>query len=258
MNWTNIIICFGILLLLCMITNQTETFEHNYIDQNLKCFVINLENRPQKKKYMQHQLTQHNLNHTIFSAINGSQLNLDLLTDLKVLDQIGAKDYMKRNLRRGEIGCALSHTLIWNQLLKDKSNVKYYLIFEDDAILNNNFRNKLEEILKDIENLDWDVLYLNENCYRHFGKNCDGNEFSKTTLKPTQIGYGLYGYIINRKFVQKCIENHVKFPPLFPMYMPIDDYLNHTSRLGIFKCIRSKEILVGVNKQFDSDTIGIK
>jgi len=40
--------------------------------------------------------------------------------------------------------------------------------------------------------------------------------------------------------------------------MPIDDYLDYKSKKGTFVCIRSKEILVEVNRGFDSDTTIIK
>ena len=103
-------------------------------------------------------------------------------------------------------------------------------------------------------------LYLNDNCYNHFNAECDGDDFSETTIKPKRIGYGLYGYIINKKFVDKCINNLQKddIPSLFPLYMPIDDYLDYKSKKKTFICIRSKEILVEVNRLFESDTSKIK
>lgn len=242
---------------------QTEFFNDiptDYIDLNLKIFIINLADRQTKKDYMIEQMKKYNLKYNMFEAINGLTLNVDNLVDSNVVDHAKSIKYMKRLLRRGEIGCALSHIFIWNKIIQESGNEKFYLIFEDDAILSNNFKSKLENILKDVENKDWDVLYLNDNCYSHFGDQCDGDDFSDTTIKPFRSGYGLYGYVIKKNFAEKCINNLHKdtIPSIFPIYMPIDDYLDYKSQSGSLTCIRSKEIIVEVNRKFDSDTTKIK
>jgi GR25 family glycosyltransferase involved in LPS biosynthesis len=258
-----IIILAVFILLILFAINKQESFDgktEDYINNNVKIFIINLLDRPQKKEYMINQMNKYNLQYNIFNAINGSQLNINSLSDSNIIDHTKSFKYMNRPMRRGEIGCALSHIFIWNSLLQDTSNIKYYLIFEDDAILVDNFKAKLEVIMKDIENKEWDVLYLNENCYKHFNNECDGDDFSDTTIKPSRAGYGLYGYVINKKFVEKCVNNLQKdaIPSLFPIYMPIDDYLDYKSKVNTFTCIRSKEIIVEVNRLFDSDTTKIK
>lgn len=263
MNNIHIIILVITIILILFMFSQNEAFDEkisDYINENLKIFIINLTDRPKKKQYMVDQMNKYNLNYNVFNAINGSQLNISSLSDSNLIDHTKSMKYMNRPMRRGEIGCALSHIFIWNSLLQDDTSVKYYLIFEDDAILVENFKNKLEKVLKDIENKEWDILYLNDNCYNHFGYECDGDDFSATTILPSRIGYGLYGYIINKKFVEKCINNLQKddIPSLFPLYMPIDDYLDYKSKKGTFICVRSNEILVEVNRNFDSDTTVIK
>lgn len=263
MNNIHIIILVITIILILFMFSQNEAFDEkisDYINENLKIFIINLTDRPKKKQYMVDQMNKYNLNYNVFNAINGSQLNISSLSDSNLIDYTKSMKYMNRPMRRGEIGCALSHIFIWNSLLQDDTSVKYYLIFEDDAILVENFKNKLEKVLKDIENKEWDILYLNDNCYNHFGYECDGDDFSATTILPSRIGYGLYGYIINKKFVEKCINNLQKddIPSLFPLYMPIDDYLDYKSKKGTFICVRSNEILVEVNRNFDSDTTVIK
>lgn len=255
-----IILVVAIILILSMFY-QHENFDEipsDYINEKMKIFIINLSDRPKKKQYMIDQMTKYGLNYNIFNAINGKQLNINSIAESNIIDHTKSMKYMNRPMRRGEIGCALSHIFIWNNMLQDE-NVKYYLIFEDDAILVENFKKKLELILKEIENKEWDILFLNDNCYNHFNAECDGEDFSDKTILPLRIGYGLYGYIINKKFVEKCINNFQKDNiPLFPLYMPIDDYLDYKSKKKTFLCIRSKEILVEVNRTFDSDTTVIK
>lgn len=260
MNYIHIIALIIIIFFL-FVSNNFENFDSNSEQkiQNLKIFIINLPDRSQKKQYMIDQMNKHKLDYNIFNAVNGKNLNMNSLTDTNIIDNSKSIKYMNRLLRRGEIGCALSHIFIWNNLLQDNDS-EYYLIFEDDAILVNNFKNKLIKILKDISSKEWDILYLNDNCYSHFNAECDGNDFSETTLLPSRVGYGLYGYIVNKKFVNKCINTiqNDDIPSLFPLYMPVDDYLDYKSKTMSLVCIKSKEILVEVNRSFDSDTTVIK
>lgn len=264
----------SVILMLCVIyyifISRTELFtgglssnsapiSSDYIDENFKIYFINLKNRPYKKTYMEDQLKVNNLKYNVFEAIDGNKLSIDNLNEYNLIDQSKSYTYMKRAMRRGEIGCSLSHIFIWNEMAISK--YKYFMIFEDDAILAVNFKQKLKRIIKDIEDMDWDILYLNDNCYSHFGDNCNGNIFSLTTIKPNRVGYGLYGYVINKQFINKCIKesnNSNENLELFPLYMPIDDYIDYKSKKNELKCIRSKEIIVDVNRKFDSDTIDIK
>jgi GR25 family glycosyltransferase involved in LPS biosynthesis len=256
-NYNQILMALLIIILFLIILGSTmksssENFDQTNkinVDDIIETYVINLKNRPEKKKYMESQLTKHKLKYNIFEAINGAQLNLGQLEKLNIINEEKTKTYMKRRLRRGEYGCALSHILIWARMLQQSSpKTKYFLIFEDDAYLVNNFKKKLTEVLSDVDKKEWDVLYLNSNCYNHFGNLCNGDDYSEKTIQPKRVGYGLYGYIISRNFVEKC----VKF--LFPIHYAIDVFIDEGSLTRKFTCIRSKEILVHYNKKFSSDT----
>jgi len=160
MNNIHIIIIAVIIILFMLMFTNNENYDNINSEQNtniLKIFIINLLDRQQKKQYMINQMNKYNLNYNIFNAVNGSQLNISSLSDANIVDHSKSLKYMNRPMRRGEIGCALSHIFIWNSLLKDE-NFEYYLIFEDDAILVNNFKKKLLEILDDVKNKEWDVL----------------------------------------------------------------------------------------------------
>lgn len=256
-NYNQILIATLIIILLLIIIASTfdspyelfDPVENKAFDSIVETYVINLKNRSEKRKYMEEQLAKHNLKYNMFEAINGNQLNLKDLSNLNIIDEEKAKKYMKRRVRRGEFGCALSHILIWIKLLQQSSTTtKYFLILEDDAYLINNFKKKLIGVINDIDKKDWDVLYLNENCYNHFGSACNGDDFSDKTIQPKRTGYGLYGYVINKKFITKCLND------LFPIYFAIDTFIDEGSLSKKFTCIRSKEILVHYNKKFSSDT----
>jgi GR25 family glycosyltransferase involved in LPS biosynthesis len=236
-------------------THYNENFDITLKDQQkfdeiVDTYVINLKSRSEKYKYISDQLNKQNLKFNMFDAIDGSKLDVNDLENKNIYNTNKTISYMDRVLRKGEIGCALSHIFIWAKMLNNTQS-KYFLIFEDDAILINNFKSKLIDVLNDIENKEWDVLYLNENCYKHFGEMCDGKNFTDKTLLPNRIGYGMYGYVINKKFVEKIINN------LLPIYYAIDVLLDEESLKNNLICIRSKEVLVHYNKNFHSDTQNI-
>ena len=127
------------------------------------------------------------------------------------------------------------------------------MILEDDAILIDGFKNKLAKLLDEIKYVKWDALYLNENCMKWFNKDaCNGELYTKNTMRPKNIGYGLYGYVIKRECVMKC--NDVK-----PFIEPLDTYMiNKAAKNYNFIILRSKDVLVKVDKSFVSDTLKIK
>lgn len=256
-NYDKILKASIIIILFLIIIRSILIFPYEHFDfaddtafdNILETHVINLKKRVEKRKYIENQLIKHKLQYNIFDAIDGNHLDLKELSNLNIINEEKSKIYNKRRLRRGEYGCALSHILLWIKLLQQSSTkIKYFLILEDDSYLVNNFKKKIKNVLNDIENKEWDVLFLNENCYSHFGNSCNGNDFSDKTIQPNRIGYGLYGYVINKKFVKKCLNE------LFPICNPIDVFLDEGSSSRKFTCIRSKEILVHYNKRFSSDT----
>jgi GR25 family glycosyltransferase involved in LPS biosynthesis len=247
-----------ILLIVLTTRKEYEKFQQYTndinLDNDLDIYVINLEIRLRKQQYMESQLNKYNFKYNIFQAIDGSKLNLDALYKSNIIDKEKSLHMMHRYLRRGEIGCYLSHVLIWKKLLD--SDKKYFLILEDDAILVNNFKQNLTNLLDDVKDMAWDVLYLNENCYKHFGTDCNGPEYSDKTIRPKRIGYGLYGYIISKSFVEKCFSQiHTdELPSIFPISVAVDTYIDHKSYNKKLICLRSKEILVDYDKKFISDT----
>ena len=89
---------------------------------------------------------------------------------------------------RLRFGCYMSHISLWRELLLD--NVPFFIILEDDVIIENEF---LSSLRAQINNLPatWGLLYLN-GCFRHFGPKWDSG------LWVSQGGLCTYGYVISR------------------------------------------------------------
>jgi glycosyl transferase family 25 len=82
-------------------------------------FYINIDSRKDKKKLIEKELSKLRINANRFSAITPSDSRIKYLRN--------------NNLKDGEIGCFLSHTDLWKDIVKRK--VPWTLIFEDDIYI---------------------------------------------------------------------------------------------------------------------------
>ena len=230
------------------IINDKDYFE------DMDIYFINLKSRTLKRSQMESQLKRHNIIANAFDAVDGKKLNRNDLNMKNIIsDNLSRVEMNGRTLRKGEIGCSLSHITIWKKFLSSKK--KYLMIFEDDAILEDNFKENLNSILSNLDNINykWDALYLNENCYRHFKSNCNGNFITNNVIKPKNVGYGCYGYILKKNFINKCLSD------LFPIVIPVDNFIIKKSQLDpSLIVLRTENPLVNYDKNYISDTIYIK
>lgn len=121
----------------------------------IKTFLINLESRPDRLAFVGKQLDDLGLPFRRISAVVGSELSKQQQTlfDKKrfVLEQ-------KKEPVLGEIGCAMSHRLIWQQVQDD--DLDFALILEDDISINE----QLVDFLNDASNYkNFDFLNLSSN-----------------------------------------------------------------------------------------------
>lgn len=114
-----------------------------------------------------------------FSAIDGSNLDLEELVEAGVIER-------GLSYSRGAIGSALSHMFLWNGV---QESGKFACIFEDDAILCENFASEAERVINALP-VNWDIIL--------FGCNSD------TTLTVDMLP-GVTPSIIsfNQNFVQQ-------------------------------------------------------
>jgi len=175
---------------------------------NIKSYVINLEKRPIRLYNFMSNLKDINYVN-VFDGIDGKKLQ----PCHKIAKLFEKSDY---NYRRGIVGCALSHMLIWKEFLNDV-NVQYLLVFEDDSRLVDNFNQKLLHLLNTYEN-NFDVLYLGMFPYKHKdklewhytniqNKNLlpNAKRLFKNECFETSMG-GNHGYVLTKKGAYNCLE----------------------------------------------------
>lgn len=138
--------------ILNQILEQNEFNINIYFD---KIYCLNLDRRQDRWKKASEQFNRFNINVERWSAIDGDSLDNKLL-DYYNPDGLKGEEASILGIteNKNAIGCLLSHL----EIIKNakENNYNRILIFEDDIILSNNF---LEEV-KQIEKLDWKLLYL--------------------------------------------------------------------------------------------------
>lgn len=161
---------------------------------------VNLKRRPDRKDSMIQLFETNSIeNYSFFEAVDGSKIELG--NDDTTL--FAGNDF---NSNKGVIGCAKSHYNIWNNLLESDND--YYIIFEDDIQVCNDFKFKLDQI--DTSG-NWDIIHLGysmykENILANFRKYKNNDVPIKQPLNVNNYIGGTFGYLISRSGAKKLIN----------------------------------------------------
>ena len=164
-----LIIIFSIILLLF---RKNEYFK----DQKYEIYIISLPQSIDRRNILKKTIKY---NFKFFDAIDGKNIPNNIKQKYNI-------DYLK--LRPGEIGCFISHLLLWEKI---KNNNKSVLILEDDA-----------NIIGDIEidlPTDYDIVFFG-HCGEDIGKNVYDNIYKSVYPRC------LHGYLVSSSGVKKLIE----------------------------------------------------
>lgn len=172
--------------------------------KSTKSYVINLDKNKERlalftTRYFESDMSMIDLDR--FNAVNGKNVDIrNYVTDKAFLQITNAEQngYRLRHyeLTRGAVGCFLSHTALFNRLLKDESK-DFYIIFEDDAVVPKTVIKQLQFYIENAP-ADWDIL-----C---FGVLRQIIQEQTTYYNKIQAWWGLFGYAINKKGAKKFID----------------------------------------------------
>jgi GR25 family glycosyltransferase involved in LPS biosynthesis len=174
--------------------NQMNQFE------NSNMFILNLERRPDRKRKITDILNPLNIKYEFVKAIDGNQI----MPNLPLKQMFDGNDFGNR---KGVIGCALSHYMLWQKLLADKQN-DYYIIMEDDFVLTPHFKDNFEKINfveKELIFLGYHMFSKDRAKHQHIYDNYD----RPLTIEPLNnhlyIG-GTFTYSINKQGASKLLD----------------------------------------------------
>jgi len=178
-----------------------------------KLYYINLDVRNDRRKQFEEQTAlQFMPPIERINAIHGLSINVNtnkkiaLNTRVQVATQYRRSHYEIHS--RGALGASLSHYETWKRFLKSDS--KYALIMEDDALLPATFSLMIHDCAKDLPPT-WDIWIIGWNFNPSDTTHVDASPF-----KQVIHFLGAHCYIINKraaKFLVKemfPIENHVE------------------------------------------------
>ena len=128
-------------------------------------------------------------------GIDGRKLNLGKLLE---------KQIIKKPMKRGVIGCFLSHLKIWKKI--HTQNLGPVLIMEDDATWKRSFAFGLKRINVAMRYLNqthpsWDILLLGRNPRR-----CENQKQITNNLAHSGQFWGLFSYIVSKKGAAKLAQ----------------------------------------------------
>jgi len=198
-----------------------------------RIYCINMDHRPERWKFMQEQFAKLQMPAQRFSAVNGRELDVPRLADAGLI----AKEALPRyflpmdqklfgtDLTDGGIGCAMSHLLIWRDIVSQcvsgaAAPDASFLVIEDDCQFDPTFSESLlRQRLSSVPD-DWQIVYL-------------GGQDLLKRQHQYQVAPGvrrLYkgfrettAYMINQAGAKACLEVCV------PMHWQVDTHLNDES-----------------------------
>ncbi|MBC8038597.1 MAG: glycosyltransferase family 25 protein [Rhizobiales bacterium] len=99
-------------------------------NQPFPVWVLNLERAVDRRKYMERQLNELDWRFEMIPAVDSRYLGSE---DLKYYSAQEAMKTIQREMKPGEIGCALSHARMWERIVAE--NIEEVLILEDDVAI---------------------------------------------------------------------------------------------------------------------------
>lgn len=178
-----------------------------------QCFVINLEQAVERKKFISQQLDQLRLPYEIIPAVNGKELSEQEM--MASYDRQKALSTGFHDLAPAEIGCALSHISVYRKMIEN--NIPYALILEDDALLSTDLPQVLADLPGKLNQLESHIVILSHvPRYQKHTIRALNNQF-KLAKSYKSIG-GAYGYFLTQAAAQAMLNY------LYPVWSVADKW----------------------------------
>ena len=201
-----------ILIVLFIFLNLHSKIE-NFENQNkiTASYFINLDRQDDRRKYMEEQFRENNINCKKFSAFDKKLLNKNKIEEMKKNNILDINHNPKPH-KLGSIACLVSHVNLYKKIYEEY-NGGIFLIFEDDCKILPDFNKKLDYYLARLPE-DWDMIWLGYNKIK--GKRYDENFYIPDSGLIWHHNSQHHCYLLNYKFI----------PQLIKILMPIKQNFN--------------------------------
>ncbi|XP_031622692.1 glycosyltransferase 25 family member [Contarinia nasturtii] len=182
-----------------------------------KIFMINLLRRPERRIKMERSFKELGLNVEHVAAVDGKKLTQEYLDEIGVKYLPGYSDpFHNRPMTKGEIGCFLSHFMVWEKQVAQ--NLQEVLVLEDDIRFEPYFKQRAMHLLDEARKIGgWDLIYFGRK--RLLKKNemwVDGSDY----LVHASYSYWTLGYVLSLEGAKKLLAAK----PLENL-IPVDEFL---------------------------------
>jgi len=165
----------------------------------LWCRVVNLNRRPDRWEMIQEQLKRHLrlIPFSRFEAVDGK----NVVQSRKLQCLFAPNDY---RMRRGIVGCALSHIKILKDCVENNNTV---IVLEDDADLVDDFESRGLKLIEKMKDTDGDLIYLG-HIHRPGVKQSDNKGCFKRDTRESllySLG-GSGGYLVNANGAKRLLH----------------------------------------------------
>lgn len=176
----------------------------------MNIFVINRKKDVDRKNYIEKHFSEIGIeDYSFFEAIEGTELSEEFVKKCRTLT---SKIMLRgRELRIGEIGCALSHLSIYKKIVEN--SLTGALIFEDDVdIKSNDILDIVDSNVVDIKNIPA-ILNLGEIKKKY------ANKILGDDMSEIKGCIRTHAYYINQLGAKNMLKAFGEYP-----YMPIDQF----------------------------------
>lgn len=191
---------------------------------SINYYVITLSTR-ERLENIEYQKNKFNLDIKKFDGVDGNKLDLKHLINKKRL----CEKYKNNTLNIGRnVGCYYSHINLYKKIKNESNETGYSIIFEDDFdIRTNNFNAYIFNILDNVANSDFDIIYLG------YLYNSVGEKYKDNLYYPDKNVELLctHAYIINNSSIDKFLSL------LSYIDMPIDNKLDKAIKQNKLKAL---------------------
>ena len=194
----------------------------------MKIYVIHYDKLTNRKELLEKQLDHNTLSgEWLIQKGFYSQDFIDKYYEYNIDEwkrkvQIAKRPVIYRPLTKSEVHLTINHFLIGEKIIDSED--EFALVLEDDAMLVDDFKKKLDDVLKQLESTDWDMVFLD-----FLG--AKPPKVDQLTLLSKRNDYDYYGtcaYLIKRTSWIKILNTDDKFT------LPIDDeYKYRINSLGL-------------------------
>ena len=221
--WSFTEIC-GMLLLILILC-----FQFRNVKSRPTIYVLSLKRATDRRAHIQRELFFYP--HVVKDAVDGSNLTI---AETKLL-----QSYLdpSSNLRPGEIGCLLSHIMLWKQIVSE--GISSAIIFEDDVKVNGS----LWRVVRTLT-LKQDVDYaLLGHCFEDSTSRIVG-QIPGYTIRVSERGECTHGYYITLKGCKQLLRSitHDKCT------LPIDDCIRNKYQQKVIRAVSIHPPVVTVQR----------